>query len=363
MEKGGAFVYKVSGRQVMLMGVILALISCLISVSGLTIHTAQTDFWLSYILAILLPLLVVWLMHLLIRQHSGKDVFEILANRWPFAGKWIILLILLYYWVILCRDVRRLVGLTDIILLPDTPLTVINILIVFTAVLLAMSGLEVLARVTEVFLPILLVTLLLVPAGVIREVDWSSLQPILANGLVPSLKGAWLMMPYFGEIVALVFVVSGGVYEFRQGFYGLLMGVGFKLFMTAFIVLSLGVELAGSMVYPVFEMIRQVQLTDFLDRFDLPLIGLFYPCYLVKLGLNLYLVAHGIKVITPDVYEKDIVPPLGVLAVICSFWFFHNMGDLYELNRTLPFIALVFQFLLPIVLFFLLRTRNRQPGT
>lgn len=355
--------YKVSGRQVMLMGVVLTLISCLISVSSLVVGTSKTDFWLSYIWALLLPLLSMWFLHLLIQQHSGKDVFEILAIRWPLAGKGIILLILLYYWVILCRDIRRLVDLTDIILLPDTPLTVINILVVFTTVVLSMSGLEVLARVTEVFLPILLVTLLLVPVGMFRELDWASLQPILADGLVPSLKGAWLILPYFGEIAALAFVVSGDVFRFQQGMYGLLMGAGFKMFMTTLIVLSLGVELAGSMVYPVFEMIRQVQLTDFLDRFDLPLVGLFYPCYLVKLGINLYLVAHGIKVITPNVAEKDIVPPLGVLAVVCSFWFFHNMVDLYEMNRTFPFIALVFQILLPVMLFFLLRKRNRQPGT
>jgi spore germination protein len=220
-------------------------------------------------------------------------------------------------------------------------------------IMISRAGLEVICRLMEIWLPILFIVVALIPLALFREFEYKFIQPFFEYGLSGPLKGAWYVFAYFGEVLAMPFLFSMATFRARTGWLALGLGTLVMVLTTFYTVLALGTHIPSRILYPTYEMVRHIRVTDFLDRFDLPIVGLYLPTMIVKVSLSLYFVCRGLERIIPNYSSRDAAVPFGILAFVCAFWFYRNAVSVFTFNATWPFLALPFVFFLPFLLFLL----------
>lgn len=324
------------------------------------IEVAQQDAWLSYLPALGFAFLSLWMLSEIMSRFPERDLFAAMMNHLPFWGRVVSVWYVFFFFFIFARDIRILIDFTDIILLPQTPLIVIAILITLTATLITRGGIEVIARMTEFFFPILAFIVLILPIFVFSELDFKQLKPFLEQGVGRVLQGSWYSTPYVGEIIALPFIFSNRSFQLRNGIYGLLVGTFLLESLIIQTIMVFGPDLTIHLFDPPYELIRQIRITDFLDRFDLPIAAIWIPNILIKISLDLYIVVHGITRIFSDVSAKLITTSTGLLGMVCSFWFFENSIQQIKFDYVWPVLANIFVMGLPALLFFILRPPQKK---
>lgn len=351
---------RISSRQLTFIGAAYVLDATLISVPSQIIGVAQMDAWLSYIIAGSVILFSIWILSKVMSRFPEQDLFKAMINRLPIAGRGISLLYVLFFFIILARDIRMVTDFVNLALLQRTPIVVIALFVILTVIIIARGGVEILARMTELWFPLLFVVVILISLAIFREFEYKFLRPFFEYGVGPSFKGGWYAVSYVGEVIALPLIFSNRTFQFKHGCIALFLGLFVLILLNFYTILTLGTNIPEMTLYPTYEMVRQLRVTDFLDRFDLPIVGVWLPTMLTKIAFSLYIVCHGIKRILPNVSAKIAATPFGILAFVCSFWFFESAIQLYNLNRIWPAFALVFELFIPILLFAFLKPKLKS---
>lgn len=348
---------RISGRQLSVLGAGYMLDATLISVPAQMIGAAQQDAWLSYLPAAVVILGVMWMLSRVSARFPDQDLFQAMVERYAMAGRAVVLLFVLFYFFILARDMRSVIDFANIALLPNTPLTVILIMTLITIIQIAIGGVEVMARLTQLFIVPFFILIALLPIVLAKDFEFKALTPFLENGVVSTMQGSWYALPYVGEIVMMPMLFAGRTYRFRHGVYAILIGAGLLTLLLVLNLMVLGRYLSSIAVYPNMEMIRQIRVTDFLDRFDLPIAAVWLVSMFIKLSISLHIIVHGLKCVVPNLSAQLMVPPVAMLTGVCSFWFFQNTVQLLHFNRPWPLIAIVFQVGLPFLIFLFVRPK------
>ncbi|WP_438444653.1 GerAB/ArcD/ProY family transporter [Gorillibacterium sp. sgz5001074] len=350
----------VSKRQVVILGIALVLEANLVSLPNQIIGAARMDAWLSYLIGMGCILVPLWLASKVLASHPGQDLFAILVGRHPMLGRAAAVVVLLFIFILLVRDIRVLTEFVSIALLPATPLVMISLLIVISIVLTTRGGIQVIARMMEIWVPLFILFLLFLAVLLYTEFEPRNLLPLFNRGLGPPFAGSWYAVAYIGEIMLLPFLFGAGPLRFREGLLGLAIGTGLLLLVNFYLLLTLGANLSGKILFPLYEIVRIVRVTDFLDRFDLPYILIYLPMMITKVGLLLYALCHGLKRVLPALSIREFMLPLGVWCFVSSFWFFQNSVQLYSMNRSWPVFALLCEVALPVLFFLLLYRRKKE---
>lgn len=349
---------RISGRQLGLIGV-----NCLISVTAIHLPThliqaAGPDLWVSFLLAGALLLLPIWCLIRVVARFPEHDLFGALASRFPVAGRLVIVGYLLFFSLIFLRDTRMLIDVTKVILLQQTPLIIIGALITATAIMIARGGAVILGRITELFGTPLIVVTVLVPIMVVRNMDVRHIHPVLSEGLLPPLHGLWYLFGIVGETVLLAVIGTGPALRFRQVALWLLGGTGLVMAISLSTLLVLGPHVGSRMMFPVYELIRAIYITDFLDRFDLFIVAIWMPAMLIRISYSLYALCHGARQVWPALDAPLLAAPMGVLGLSGTFWLFGNALQTLHFSEHWPGLALWFELAIPLLLWLVLKPRD-----
>lgn len=156
------------------------------------------------------------------------------------------------------------------------------------------------------------------------------------------------------------FVVRGQDFKTKSIFSGTVLTALLMMLIVVETITSIGVPIASRLVYPSYELARQLQISDFLDRFDLALAAATLPCIITKIAFDLYFVCWGLKRMIPKVSGKVLTGPIALMGFVCAFWFFRNAIQLNRFTREWTWIAIVFEVIFPMVFFLFLRPRKRK---
>lgn len=165
---------------------------------------AKQDAWIVILIALLIGLVLVYILTELQKAFPEKNLAEIIISILgirigaPLA--------LLYAAGALWSNARILREFGELIIitsLPETPLIVINFIFTLLSLYVMLKGIEVLARVSEILMPVILIFIISVYVLVSLSglIDFHKLTPVLGEGIYPILKELpnVSMFP-FGEI-------------------------------------------------------------------------------------------------------------------------------------------------------------------
>ncbi|GIQ71129.1 spore gernimation protein [Xylanibacillus composti] len=350
---------KITEWQLILIGAAFILDATLVNVPNQVISAARMDSWLSYCIAFFVMMLPLYLLAKVSHRFPNKDLFEILIGQYAIAGRVLAMGYMLFFFYIFIRDLRMVADFVNLALLRETPMIMVLFPVIVTVILITKGGLETIGRLTEIWFPILVIVIVGICMIIAAEFEYRYLTPMFEYGIGPSLEGCWYVLSYVGEVIAIPFLFTGGTFRFKHGFYALVIGVGSLLLLNFYTVLTLGVHIPQMTLYPTYEMVRQLRITDFLDRFDLPLVGIWLATMLVKIAFSLYFITLGTSRVFRGVSGQLSVTAFGILGAICSIWFFENAISLFNFNSPWTALGLVFQLFLPIVIFGMMRLKRK----
>ncbi|MNN03845.1 Spore germination protein YndE [compost metagenome] len=206
--------------------------------------------------------------------------------------------------------------------LKETPLFIINTMMMLTVVYVLHKGVEVLARTAfillwVVFLIGMIILLLVLFSGIL---DFTRILPVLSNGFQPVLKSVYrqnYQFP-FGEIICFTMIMpflSNQKAGLRAGLLSILLS-GLILSATVVITISvLGVEIAGRSIFPLLTMVGKASIGDFVQRMDILVVMVLIIGDFFKISVYFYAAVIGISDLMQIPYRKVLYP----LALIVLF--------------------------------------------
>jgi len=326
---------------------------------------AAQDSWISVVLLTVYGLAAGALIAGLGRRFPDMTVVqygEVLAGR--FGGKILGLLYALFFFYINTYIIREFGELFVTMFMPETPLVVFVASVVLASGYGVSCGLEVLARVGEAVMPVILFLLLLLAALIYPEVCWENFLPVLEKGIIPVLKGAFCPAAiWFAETVIMVMLIP---YLNEPGraqkaiFKGVVITGFFQLLIVAVATAVLGSRTAR-LQFPTLSLASQVSIAGLIERVE-PFImliwvfgafikvGIFYYCGVLAVAQCLHLENYRVLVV-----------PAGLVLTAVPMLAWGNVGELIrQICRVVLPVAVIFEVALPLLLF--LADSLRRPG-
>ncbi|WP_339305171.1 endospore germination permease [Paenibacillus sp. FSL R5-0519] len=350
----------VTYRQIVLLILLLSISGTLIQPHAQAIYYAEQHAYLSYLPVAVVMIASMWMISRVQRRFPNQDLFEALTDRFPFMGRLAGVMYILFFFFIFARDIRLIGDYVSITLLETTPISIVVLSLMIMAVFIVRGGLGSLIGMAELYVTLFLLNSIIVPFMLIQQINMDNLMPYFHVDVAGVGKGSWYIFSFYGEMIALPFVVKGSDFRFKPVLWGIIISGLLMMLILVETITSIGVPIASRLVYPSYELARQLQISDFLDRFDLALAAATLPTMITKIAFDLYFVCWGLKRMIPNVSGKVMTGPVALVGFVCAFWFFKNAIQLNRFTREWTWIAIVFEVLFPIVLFLFLRPRKKD---
>ncbi|WP_071396169.1 GerAB/ArcD/ProY family transporter [Bacillus tuaregi] len=299
-------------------------------------------------------------------NHNLYELMEFGFSR-PVAVFFTILYII-YFLYISSRLNRDFAELISTSVLPLTPIEIIVLTVMLVIVYIIYLGIEVLARVSEVFFPYLIGFLFLIIIFLFASgrIHFQNARPILGNGIIPVIKGIFpgLITFPFGELIVFTVVLSS-ITHFQKAKKATLMAVimaGLFLAFASFIVLlALGADTMQYSQFPLLSAARKISVANFIERTDAFVVFIMMLGILVKSSLFFYAGLKGLEYIFRIPY-RNFTFPIGMTVSCFSIWVAENFAE--HLEEGIIFVTKYLhppmQFVIPLFLFGSIVWKNKR---
>lgn len=349
-----------SRSQVLLIGNAFLLNASIISMPSLVIRDLSGDFWQGFLLALLYGMVSIVLFGALASRFPRKDLFEGIICSYPVLGRIVVLVCVLFFMGVLLRDIRATADFVKVSLLITTPLVVIAACMGFSIFAIVRHGRISVARMIQLLQPLLIVLIILIPFMSGGSFHAANLLPMFRHDAAEVFRGGSHFFSYVGEAIGITMIATHRSWSFRYSIYSVLLGWTILTLLVTFIVLALGTEIPPRAMYPTYEMVRKLRITDFLDRIDLPMVGIWLPAMIVKTSFSLYIVSNGISQILPKFNLPQVSAVVGIGATAGALLLFQNTMQMIFWNPYWTVVAFGVQIVLPLLLLALTFLVRRQ---
>lgn len=325
---------KIENRQI---GFILFIMRTTIVISFLPVLTsanALQDAWVAALITFVgTALLVVYIANLG-RHFPGQTVIEYSqAIVGPWLGR---MLSLFYIWAFLIMaafDIRIYAEVLKTGFLTNTPLSFILGTMIFTAVAAAYAGIEVIGRTADLLFPVFVIMLLLSLALPLPVFEFRNLEPVLAEGLGPPLMASITPIAVGMQALMLTIVQAYATKPQDINRTGLTAIAGAALVLVLVAVLTVGVigaDAGARSSFPFFRAIRAVEISEFLQRIEAPLIFAWGFGLFIGVSTFLFCLSRGIAQWVNLADHRHIVLPL---AVLWGAHAIHIAEDIFQVKQ------------------------------
>ncbi|MFD2411909.1 endospore germination permease [Paenibacillus rhizoplanae] len=288
--------------------------------------TAKQDSWLAMCIGsaagFILLLLLMWIQW----RSPGTDLIGMLKLHFgKLPGAFIGGVYSLYFAYQSMRNVRDLGELTAMTMLPRTPMSVTMLVFVLLALYAIWKGAEVVFRLPEVLLPVMLFfyILLVIMLGMMGSIDFGRLSPVLGGGLMPVIEAALpeIVSFPFGQMIVFLMLWSlwekpGLPVKYTVNAY-LLISL-FLIFMNALNVAVLGPTISGISQLPFLKTVRTLSNLKFVERLDILVTVQLFVGLLIKMMIFYFCSVKALAELTGKP-AKWWVFPVGAIIYGSSF--------------------------------------------
>jgi spore germination protein KB len=279
--------------------------------------------WMEPILSGVVALSVfLWIEYILRKHYPGMDLIEIVRNRFGgFAAGLISIVFASYFLVLTARIMRQFMETVITTVLPSTPITVVGGLLILTVGFVATTGLEGIARISYMALPVLFLGVLALSLLTLNWWDTSLIFPFWGTGITHIGYGALQSSSIFDNVLVLAIIYPHAHDPKALRMVGVKSTI-YTIFLLTLFILSYHMvfspEDTERLTSPIYSMARIIHIGRFVQRLESIFIFMWVSAGIVKLSLSLwasaYLLANGFNW---GIY-RPIVPALGLLCLSLS---------------------------------------------
>lgn len=330
---------------------------------------AKQDAWIVIAISMLIGFILLWLYTKLQKYFPEKNLIEIIIELLGrFLGRPLAFLYTLFFLYGCTRNLRDFGELMKITFLHETPMTIVHIVFMATAVYILFLGLEVLTRTSEIMFSVTLFFLFSIPIllSTSVKVHLEDLLPILNNGIKPVLKAAYPNTVNFPFGEAFVFSMYWCHTNSKKDVLKtsiLAMGVsGLSLIIsTIFIICTLGVQLTSATTIPLINLIRLVDVEDILTNLDPIAVVIIFIGGFYKTIIYFYAAVSSITTLFRLKDIRWLLIPCAIFIIWISIAFESSYAYHIWLGQkiSLPYIYNTFQVLIPPLLLIICWLKNK----
>ncbi|MCM3718576.1 GerAB/ArcD/ProY family transporter [Fictibacillus phosphorivorans] len=361
--------YKIDLQQYFILIILFELGSAILVGLGMD---AGRDAWIAILFGMVAGMILFSGYYFLYKQFpdlSLTQYVQVLFGK--HIGKIFGFCYMLYFLYLAARVLRDFGSLLLSAVFVQTPIIVVNTLMIATIVYVLKLGFEVLVRTGEIFFVLVallgvILTVLVLSADLM---DFNYLLPIFGEGVMPVLKAAFPVTPTFpfGEMVVFTMLlpylkVKNRNKALKIGLLG--MGVsGFVLSTTiAMDIAVLGGHVATHVYFPLLAAVAKINIGEFIQRLDAIVVFTLIIGGFFKVAVFLYVSVKAAQDVFGVKEETSIIGPIGVVVILSSIAIASNYVEHINegLNIVPDFIHIPFQAVLPalFIIVFLLRKKK-----
>lgn len=253
-----------------------------------------------------------------------------------------------------------------IAIMVTTPLIVFIGIMAMLAAWAVRSGLETLARLAELLTPFLIATIIMLNILTLVTPElprWENLFPILAEGVVPIIRGVLPAFAFpFGETVFFLVFIPFLTSPRKSHRPFTLAVILINLLLTSVLIrniIVLGPFEASRVNFPSLTTIQLINIGDFLQRMDPLIIFIWTFGVFLKLTVVFYVFTLGTSQILGLKDYRPLVLPTGLLLTFFAPTVYENFHQMLRFAaRTWPFYFFPGYFLYPAILLLVAKIRN-----
>ncbi|WNR46095.1 GerAB/ArcD/ProY family transporter [Paenibacillus roseipurpureus] len=356
----------VTSRQLTLWIILYQLGSSMLIIPAGLAAVAKQDAWLAVIIAIAISFLFIPLYVAISNQMKMKSVFLYFQALFGNVGgrTLLSLFIFMFPFLIFILTLRNLGDFVTTSIIPQTPAQVIYAIMLFTVVYALYLGIQPLVRSVEIFFPLAMFLMLILIVSVIPNYKVDQILPVLEHGWKPPIRASLLLAAFpFMESVLLLFFVpfveSGKILKKILIKSTMISGIFFFI-ITGSVLVVLSPELTENLVFPSYFVIRTISFASFYERFEVLVAVIWFISMFCRLSLLMYISAKGLSESLSIKNYRSLLIPLSGIAFIMADVVWPNLTYLNEFITIWPSYAMVFGYVLPILLWVIGRIKTKQ---
>jgi spore germination protein KB len=353
----------ISDRQGIILLIFFILGSSLIIGTGLE---AKQDSWIAILIGLVITLPVIFVYARLLTLYPGKDLYEILEVVFgKVIGK---LISILYIWYSVHLGAMVLYNFSsfiNIVGLSETPRVVPSICFIFLCIYGVKLGVEVIGRWGEFFITILLGIAVIIALLSTPNFKLDNLRPVLANGIMPIMKGALAVFSFpLSETVVFMGVFSSlqkKASRYKVYMMGIAAGTLLLVAVTIVNTLVLGNYVKSLNYFTTYITTARISIGDFIQRIEILVSVAFLVAGFIKISMCLLSAVRGISnLINLNDYRFSIIP-IAMIILNLSFFVYEDIMDAQRfISKVYPYYTILINAIVPITIFIAAEIKIRK---
>lgn len=315
-EKG----YLMDNIQLFSIGVMIGLGLFVGIGNSILMITVAEDAWLVTLITLLIGTIPIYLITKIMNYRKSLNIFEkidVLFNKWfAFIVKFILFLII---FSLLMFNTWTISMFAQSKYLNETPQIFLALLFVATAYYGAKKGLETISRTSLIALYICIFCFLIIIFALIKSIDITNLQPILANGFKPIIVGVFRLMSYsIVPFLTLLIIPKNRIKNNHKTTKAIIFGYLFiiaVMFMVVFLNTScFGIDIVKMYRYPEYFLLRKVSIGNIINNVENIFSAIWTFNIFISMMMSLYFVSKYVE----NVIKKDDQKSHNIILIIFS---------------------------------------------
>ena len=329
--------------------------------------SAKKDAWLAIILGGLGGALLIGTYVAIALLNPSRTLVKILRDRFgKYAGNAVAILYIWYFIHLASLVLRNFGEFMVTVTFPETPMAVIIGIFAAMLVYAVNSGIEVMGRLGELFVPVIPVVAIIVSLSLITTCDLTAFLPVLENGLTPVVNAAFGFITFpFGETIAFLVLFphlnkKGNLK--RIAAFSVLFFVVLCLFIFMRDISVLGSDLMYRATFTphlTSLLIPNVNVEPLID-INLLIAGG------TKISVCIYAAAKSISEVLGIGDYRKLTTAIATFCVVLSVWVYEDILEMFNwAEKFWSFYSIPFQIVIPLILLLLslkkrIKSKNAQ---
>ena len=332
-------------------------------IPAVTAKHANRDLWISPLWGSLIGFFVVYIifqLHKLFPKETLIQQTERIFGR--IVGKIIGISFLFVMLQINSQIIRQYGQFVGNVFLVKTPILIVIGSIVLVCGFAVRGGLEVIARCAQLFVPIVLLTWVLFFILLIPDMEPRNMLPIMAKGILPSIKGAIPQAAIFEHFVLLTFMLPY-LTDLKKGMKWGVISVFITMLTLVLITMSslfIFGDITSELAFPVMIAIRYIEMAGFIEHLEALMMAIWVIGTFLKISTYYYVFVLGISQWLHLSDYRPMVFPSGFLLIAFSIWVATDVQEfLHFLSTVSYFQSASFEIGIPTILLLAALTQKK----
>lgn len=317
--------------------------------------------WMISIYILLIELLIFYITDKIYR--TNKNVLEIAEE---VGGRWLKIIVGIVMFLVIIFNISFTIRVfpesVRMILLHGTPMAVIIGLFCFACIVGTYNGIESLARITSLFLPIIGTILIIFIFLIIPHFQFENIAPLFGYGQKAVFIDGINEVSFFSDIIALNFLLPichNKKEAFKAGYKAIIIS---GLSLTALLVCVGFIypsSISEEFIMPLYQLTRIVKLGDFFSRFEAFFEFIWCIAMLLYTSIYVYILCDIWKSIFNLKYYKPLIMPIVAICIAVAY-IPDSIISIMEIYGVIMLAVTIISYAVPILFGVIERIRNHN---